>query len=57
MVTWDGLRQMFKRKEGRIVKKLITLALMFVVLAGGLVGCGEKKDTGTKKAGEGEKKT
>jgi len=57
MVTWDGLRQMFKRKEGRIVKKLIALALMFVVMAGGLAGCGDKKDTGSKKTGDTEKKT
>jgi hypothetical protein len=44
---------MFKRKEGRIVKKLLALLVLCTMLVGGVVGCGgdkgkdTKKDTGT----------
>jgi len=31
------------RKEGCIVKKLVALAFVLAILAGGMVGCGDSK--------------
>ena len=41
----DLAAENIERKEGLIVKKLITLAIVCAFLVGGFAGCGDKKDT------------